>query len=78
MIDTAGTFADTLVPIAQDLFTAMVDGEPGLLQPADDAVVPTADAVRARVDIVGPARSRVLVTTARSTAALASGRPAPR
>ena len=68
MIDTHETLAESVVPIAQDLFTAMIDGEPGLLTPADGVDGPLADPVHAWVDIVGPARYRALVVTARSTA----------
>ncbi|MFC8923837.1 chemotaxis protein CheX [Cellulosimicrobium sp. NPDC057127] len=68
MIDTHVTLAESVVPITQDLFTAMIDGEPGLLTPADAITVPMVDPVHAWVDIVGPAHYRALVVTPRATA----------
>ncbi|QDW62439.1 chemotaxis protein CheX [Oerskovia sp. KBS0722] len=68
MTDTTSTLAQSVVPMAQDLFTAMVDGEPGLLLPMDALEEPIADPLYAWVDIVGPAVSRTLVVTARETA----------
>jgi chemotaxis protein CheX len=68
MIDTREALAESVVPIAQDLFTAMIDGEPGLLTPTDAVEAPIADPVHAWVDIVGPSRYRALVVTARPTA----------
>ncbi|OLT53616.1 chemotaxis protein CheX [Cellulosimicrobium sp. CUA-896] len=67
MIDTHETLALSVVPIAQDLFTAMIDGEPGLLTP-EPATLPVVDPVHAWVDIVGPAHYRALVVTGRATA----------
>ena len=68
MTDTTSTLAQSVVPMAQDLFTAMVDGEPGLLLPMDALEEPITDPLYAWVDIVGPAVSRTLVVTARETA----------
>ncbi|RXR23663.1 chemotaxis protein CheX [Oerskovia turbata] len=68
MTDTTSTLAQSVVPMAQDLFTAMVDGEPGLLLPVEALEEPIADPLYAWVDIVGPAVSRTLVITARETA----------
>jgi chemotaxis protein CheX len=68
MTDTTFTLAQSVVPMAQDLFTAMVDGEPGLLLPIPEIEEPIADPLYAWVDIVGPAVSRTLVVTARETA----------
>ncbi|MFF3064675.1 chemotaxis protein CheX [Oerskovia sp. NPDC057915] len=68
MTDTTWTLAQSVVPMAQDLFTAMVDGEPGLLLPMEALEEPIADPLYAWVDIVGPAVSRTLVVTARETA----------
>lgn len=68
MTDTTSTLAQSVVPMAQDLFTAMVDGEPGLLLPMEALEEPILDPLYAWVDIVGPAVSRTLVVTARETA----------
>ncbi|MFE4466933.1 chemotaxis protein CheX [Oerskovia sp. NPDC056781] len=68
MTDTTSTLAQSVVPMAQDLFTAMVDGEPGLLLPMEALEEPISDPLYAWVDIVGPAVSRTLVVTARETA----------
>jgi chemotaxis protein CheX len=68
MIDTHETLTESIVPIAQDLFTAMIDGEPGLLTPVEAVAAPMAGPVHAWVDIVGPAHYRALVVTARTTA----------
>ncbi|MBD7951412.1 MULTISPECIES: chemotaxis protein CheX [Oerskovia] len=68
MTDTTSTLAQSVVPMAQDLFTAMVDGEPGLLLPMEALEEPITDPLYAWVDIVGPAVSRTLVVTARETA----------
>ena len=68
MIDTRDTLTQRVLPIAQDLFAAMVDGEPGLLEPVDALGAPIPDPVHAWVDIVGPTSWRTLVVTARPTA----------
>ena len=68
MIDTRDTLTRSVLPIAQDLFAAMVDGEPGLLEPVDAPGASIADPVHAWVDIVGPTSWRTLVVTARPTA----------
>ena len=68
MIDTRDTLTRSVLPIAQDLFAAMVDGEPGLLEPVDALGAPIPDPVHAWVDIVGPTSWRTLVVTARPTA----------
>lgn len=66
---TTTTLAQSVVPMAQELFTAMIDGEPGLLLPAEALDEPFPDPLYAWVDIVvGPAVSRTLVVTARETA----------
>jgi len=68
MTDTTSTLAQSVVPMAQDLFTAMVDGEPGLLLPVPALEEPIPDPLYAWVDIVGPSVSRTMVVTARETA----------
>lgn len=69
IIDTT-VFAgsDPIEAIAQDVFTAMVDGEEGHLLPwlgeRPEPVVP----VHAWVDVRGPVSGRILLTTERATA----------
>jgi chemotaxis protein CheX len=58
---------DPVLTIAQDLFTTMIDGEPGYLSPwlADD---PDFDDPRyAWVEVAGPVVTRVMLTTGRAT-----------
>ncbi|MCA5895153.1 chemotaxis protein CheX [Isoptericola sp. NEAU-Y5] len=62
------TLARSVLPIAQDLFSAMIDGEPGLLQAGTGTADLAAGSVRARVDIVGPTSTRAEVVTTRPTA----------
>lgn len=65
MIDT---MADDVVAIAQDMFSAMVDGESGaLIDRPGDAAVLTAP-VQAWVEIRGERSLRTLVATGRDTA----------
>jgi len=62
------TMADHVVAIAQDMFTAMVDGESGALTDrAGEAAVLT-EPVHAWVDIDGERPLRTLVATGRGTA----------
>lgn len=68
MSETTEILAKIVVPMAQDLFTTMVDREPGLLAPVAALDEPIDDPLYAWVDIVGPSRSRILVITARETA----------
>lgn len=58
----------TVLAIAQDLFTALVDGEPGAVvaRPAGDLTF--TDPLHAWVDIVGTTRIRTAVTTEAATA----------
>ncbi|MBD8062679.1 chemotaxis protein CheX [Oceanitalea stevensii] len=62
------TMAEHVVTIAQDMFTAMIDGEPGLLTDRADDVVVLADPVRAWVEIQGEPSVWTVVTTGRDTA----------
>ncbi len=62
------TMAEHVVTIAQDMFTAMIDGEPGLLTDRADDVVVLTDPVRAWVEIQGEPSVRTVVATGRDTA----------
>jgi len=62
------TMADHVVAIAQDMFTAMIDGEPGLLTDRAGDVVVLTDPVRAWVEIQGEPAVRTVVATGRETA----------
>ncbi|PYG01042.1 Chemotaxis phosphatase CheX [Georgenia satyanarayanai] len=62
------TMADHVVTIAQDMFTAMIDGEPGLLTDRADDVVVLTEPVRAWVEIEGELPVRTVVATGRDTA----------
>ncbi|WP_152192569.1 chemotaxis protein CheX [Georgenia satyanarayanai] len=63
----SATMADHVVAIAQDMFTAMIDGEPGLLTDRAGDVVLAAP-VRAWVEIQGEPAVRTVVATGRETA----------
>ncbi|MCM3661933.1 chemotaxis protein CheX [Georgenia satyanarayanai] len=62
------TMAEHVVTIAQDMFTAMIDGEPGLLTDRASDVVVLANPVRAWVEIQGEPSVRTVVATDRATA----------
>ncbi|WP_413451408.1 chemotaxis protein CheX [Georgenia phoenicis] len=62
------TMADHVVTIAQDMFTAMIDGEPGLLTDTAGEAVVIAEPVRAWVEIQGEHPVRTVVATSRGTA----------
>jgi chemotaxis protein CheX len=62
------TMADHVVTITQDMFTAMIDGEPGLLTDLADDVVVLTEPVRAWVEIQGEHPVRTVVATGRDTA----------
>lgn len=62
------TMADHVVAIAQDMFTAMIDGEPGLLTEGPDGTVTLTEPVHAWVEIRGEEPFRTLVMTGRETA----------
>jgi len=62
------TMGDHVVAIAQDLFSAMVDGEPGHLAEGPGHPSPLSEPVRAWVDIRGERPLRTLVATGRDTA----------
>jgi len=63
-----GTMADHVVAITRDLFTAMVDGEPGELDELPGTAPVLTDSVRAWVEIRGDRALRTLVATGRLTA----------
>jgi hypothetical protein len=63
-----GVFAETVMAIAEEVFTAMVDGEPGVLQQAFEPVTLPADATFAWVDVHGDQPGRVLLATEHETA----------
>lgn len=65
-----GVFAETVFAIAEEVFTAMIDGEPGLLAPWYDEMPVLADATYAWVDVHGVHPGRVLVATEHETAEL--------
>lgn len=62
----AGT--DPIFTIAEEVFSAMIDGEPGLLVPWPEGEVEQDDVMHAWVDVAGEHPGRVLFSTARSTA----------
>lgn len=66
-IDT-GVFAETALAIAEEVFTAMVDGEPGLLVPAFEVPAAPTTPTYAWVDVHGEHPGRVMVATERATA----------
>lgn len=59
--------SDPIFAIAEEVFTAMIDGEPGHVQhwDGDDPTIP--DAVHAWVDVRGPYSGRVVLTAPRPT-----------
>ncbi|MBX9245148.1 chemotaxis protein CheX [Actinotalea ferrariae] len=59
---------DPVLAIAEEVFTAMIDGEPGLVRPWTGDVPPLADEMHAWVDVHGPFPGRVLVSTEAGTA----------
>jgi len=59
---------DDVYAIAEDLFAAMVDGEPGTVRPWTAPVPDWADPVHAWVDLHGAWSGRAVVTTERTTA----------
>lgn len=61
-------FAETVNAIADEVFTAMVDGEPGHLNPWFEAPPVLGDPIHSWVDVHGSHPGRVLVTTERETA----------
>lgn len=63
-----GVFGETVLAIAEEVFTAMVDGEPGLLLPGFESVEMAADATYAWVDVHGEHPGRVMVATEHETA----------
>jgi len=60
--------ADPVEAIASEVFAAMVDGEPGHLQPRSGPAPEPDDGLYAWVDVHGATRRRVLLTTERETA----------
>ena len=62
------TLADHVVAIAQDLFTAMIDGEPGLLTEHHSGAADLTEPVHAWVEIQGAEPVRTTVVTGRATA----------
>ncbi len=65
-----GVFGETVLAIADEVFTAMIDGEPGLLVPSFEPAEPPADATYAWVDVHGEHPGRVLLATEHDTAML--------
>ena len=59
---------DPIFTIADEVFSAMIDGEPGLLTEWVGDVPVIADAMHAWVDVDGVAPGRVLLSTERDTA----------
>lgn len=62
--------ADPVLGIAEEVFTAMIDGEPGLVRPWEGDVPALVDEIHAWVDVHGPHPGRVLVSTEAVTAQL--------
>lgn len=62
----AGT--DPVYDIAAEVFAAMIDGEPGMVQVWQHEEPTLADEIHAWVDVRGPMSGRVLLSTERSTA----------
>ncbi|GGC01781.1 chemotaxis protein CheX [Cellulomonas carbonis] len=60
--------ADPIFAIADDVFAAMIDGEPGHLRTWDGEQPAVEDEMHAWVDVDGAAPGRVLLTTERDTA----------
>jgi len=63
-----GVFSETVFAIAEEVFTAMIDGEPGMLQPWFDDLPPFDPGTYAWVDVHGHQPGRVLVGTGTETA----------
>lgn len=63
-----GVFGDTVFAIAEEVFTAMIDPEPGALQQALEPSEPPADATWAWVDVHGEHPGRVMLGTDHDTA----------
>lgn len=59
---------DPILTIAEEVFAAMVDGEPGLVRPWDGARPEPAAPVHAWVDVHEAGSGRVLLETERTTA----------
>lgn len=65
VIDTS--MSDHVLVIAQDIFTAMIDGEPGGLVPGHVPVSELVDPWHAWVDVRGDVAARAVVTAERGT-----------
>ncbi len=65
---TVTATADYVLTIAQEMFSAMVDGEPGLVDWWDGAAAVILDPVNAWVDVRSAEPVRALLTTERATA----------
>ncbi len=61
-------FAETVRAVAEEVFTAMVDGEPGILMPVFDPPSGLVDPIHAWVDMRGPQPGRVVINTEHQTA----------
>lgn len=62
----AGT--DPVWTIAEEVFAAMIDGEPGYLRPWDGEPPALAEPMHAWVDVAAPFAGRVLISAERTTA----------
>lgn len=60
--------SDPILVIAEEVFTAMIDGEPGYLRAWDGPAPEIDDPMHAWVDVQGTSSGRVLLTTGRGTA----------
>jgi len=65
-----GIFAETVFAIAEEVFTAMIDPEPGALQSALEPTELSEDATWAWVDVHGEHPGRVMLGTDHATATL--------
>ncbi|MCL3860894.1 chemotaxis protein CheX [Actinotalea sp. K2] len=65
---TAFAGTDPVYVIAEEVFSSMIDGEPGFLRHWDGDPPPIVDAMHAWVDVHGATNGRVLLSTERSTA----------
>ncbi|MDO8106094.1 chemotaxis protein CheX [Isoptericola sp. b441] len=63
-------FSETVFAIAEEVFSAMIDPEPGALQPSVEDVEAPADATYAWVDVHGEHPGRVMLGTEHETAML--------
>jgi CheY-specific phosphatase CheX len=61
---------DPVLAIAEEVFAAMIDGEPGLLRPWAGPLPDPLEPMHAWVDVAGPMPGRVLLGTDRHTATL--------